>query len=702
MYPLGDNLTRLGTKQVFRTEGKCYFVEHPDIPTTMIINVHLQLSNFLPRNTWLFLLTSLFFFSAQPINAQEDVSRAIQHYQDGEMALLKKNYNKAIRSFEKALKIKPDLRAAQRGIGLCHALENRYKLALSQYLNIIEKDPRFSRVLYYQVAEAYYRIGEYTTAIFYFDKFDQLQDVPLVEFTVNGEKEQALEEELLARLPSAIEACQVSQDSSTFQNEVYVYNMGNAINSRFDEYFPFLSNDQRMLFFTKRRGVGDDENLFVSHFENNRWRNTQSVGEPFNTEKNEGMSTMVRDGRKMFFTACNREEVLGPCDIWEARVNVDVVESVSPLSGASNSDKWESQASISCDGRTLYFASNRPGGYGGTDIWYSRLTADGYWSEPINMGPPINTEKDEESPFITNDGKALYFCSIGHLGRGDQDIFMSRKDGVGKWTNPVNLGPKVNTAYRELGFFLSADGRTGYFASDRPGGFGGMDIYVVELTEALTSDPMTFVEGYVRDSLTGKGLPVRVQFAGRESLLTEEDGRFFLCLPANSFLPIGIDETDYRPYDQNYDIPEWDNKSFYPLDILLVPNFLPPPAADTSLREPMEPRKISLTKRYFHTVYFQFDSDDVNYEEIPALQDFADRVQNKDIIRVEINGYADDIGEDQYNLELSERRAKKIALFLMERGIPVSRISMKGYGEIRDDRPNQQNRRVELKVFTKE
>lgn len=634
---------------------------------------------------------------------QDNMGQAIKHYQNGEKALLEKKYNRAIRSFEKALKIKPDLRAAQRGIGLVHALNNRYKLALSQYLAIIENDPRFSRVLYYQIAEAYYRIGEYTTAIFYFDKFDQLQELPLYEFSVNGEKERALELELLEKLPSAIQACQVSQDSSTFQTDVRVYNLGNSINSRFDEYFPFLSNDQRLLFFTKRRGYRSDENLHVSIFENDRWRSSQQVGEPFNTDLNEGMSTMVRDGRKMFFTACNREEVLGPCDIWQASVQSTTITDVRPLQGASNSDQWESQASISCDGRILYFASNREGGYGGTDIWYSRLTEDGLWSAPINMGPTINTDKDEESPFITNDGNTLYFCSIGHLGRGDQDLFMSRQLTAGEWTDPINLGPEINTAYRELGFFLSADGRTGYFASDRPGGYGGMDIYAVKLSESLTADPVTFVEGYVTDSITGEGLTTRVYFPGQSSILTEPDGRFFLCLPAKSLLLIGIDEEAYRPYDQSFDIPEWDNKTFFRIDIPLVPINLPEPPPDTVRKETTIPdRKISMTKRYFHTIYFQFDSEDVNYEEIPKLQDFVDQIQDKEIIRVEINGYADDIGEDQYNLQLSERRAKKIALFLMERGIPVSRISMRGYGEIRDDRPKGQNRRVELKVFTKE
>ena len=170
------------------------------------------------------------------------------------------------------------------------------------------------------------------------------------------------------------------------------------------------------------------------------------------------------------------------------------------MDGYANSEKWESQASISCDGSLLFFASNRKGGLGGTDLWMSTRQADGSWSDPKNLGPKINTELDEEAPFITNDGKTLYFSSTGHLGMGEQDLFMSRLDDKGNWMAAINLGEPINTASRELGFFLSADGKTGYFSSNRKGGMGGMDIYKFELSEYLYAEPITFVEGFVKDS----------------------------------------------------------------------------------------------------------------------------------------------------------------------------------------------------------
>ncbi|MBK8653061.1 MAG: PD40 domain-containing protein [Haliscomenobacter sp.] len=250
-----------------------------------------------------------------------------------------------------------------------------------------------------------------------------------------------------------------------------------------------------------------------------------------NSAFNEGMSTLVRNGRHMYFTACNRPEVRGPCDIWEADLEKEEIKRVAALEGNPNTDQWESQAAISCDGSTLFFASNRPEGQGGTDIWTSNKLPGGEWSNPVNLGPQINTPLDEEAPFISNDGTALYFSSTGHLGIGDQDIFVSFKDQHGNWTTPMNLGPKINTPHRELGFYLSADGKTGYFASDRPGG-GGMDIYRVELYEELYSQPITYTEFQVRNSRTGEPIATRVAFGDdRQPLHTDSSGRFFCACP---------------------------------------------------------------------------------------------------------------------------------------------------------------------------
>ena len=669
----------------------------------------------------LFYLFPLFLFFCIPkLPAQYSLEMASNLVLEGEIALLQKKYNKALRLFNKALKIKPDLRAAQRSIGLCYDLQNNPVMALRWYLEVIEHDPFFSRVLYYQIGEAFYKIGEYDRAVFYFDKFDFLQSENDTKFTVNGEKERLIEQDLTAQLEDAIRACQVSMDSVSFRDNVQVLNLGFNINTRTDEYFPFLSNNQRILFYTKRKGTDKDENLYVSIQDKRGWKKGTELGPPLNSDKNEGMSTMVRDGRTMYFTACYRENVQGPCDIWEATVDGTFVKDVHPIQGDSNTPAWESQAAVSCDGRTLYFASmwDGPGHQGGSDIWYAKKLPNGLWGKPTNMGPKINTPKDEESPFITNDGRTLYFCSTGHLGLGGADIFMSMVNSKEAWTMPINLGPAVNSPYEEIGFFMSADGRTGYFASDRPGGYGGLDIYKVLLSEELTSEPITFVEGFVKDEYSGIDIYTLVTLDSTEYIRTDRTGRFFLCLPANSALRTNISVDEYHPFEKYFLIPESDNKSFYQLDLNLRP--LKEPAPMIKALEPEEPEKpkkepslrdttraeaaprMRTLERYSYTVLFKFDTDEIENNEIANLEAFIRSLRGKDIQRIEINGYADDIGEDRYNLQLSEDRAKKIALYLYEKGFVISKIAMRGYGEVYNDQPKFLNRRVELKVFALE
>lgn len=665
-------------------------------------------------------LIPLFLFIAQaPLPAQESRELASNLVLEGEVALLKKKYRKAMRLFDKALRIKPDLRAAQRAIGLCYDLQNNPAMALKYYLDVIENDPWFSRVLYYQVGEAYYKLGEYDQAIFYFDKFDYLQAENDNRFTVNGEKERLLEQDLAAGLEDAIRACQISMDSISFRKEVKVLNMGSKINTRFDEYFPFLSNNQRVLFYTKRRGGDEDENLYLSVQDQRGWSKGMELGSPLNSEQNEGMSTMVRDGRTMYFTACYRDNVQGPCDIWEATVEGTLVRDVHPIQGECNTPAWESQAAVSCDGRTLYFASmwEGPGHQGGSDIWYSKKLPSGLWGPPQNMGPKINTPDDEESPFITNDGRTLYFCSTGHLGLGGADLFMSMANKNGDWSMPVNLGPGVNSPYEEIGFFMSADGRTGYFASDRPGGYGGLDIYRLLLSEELTSEPITFVEGFVKDAVTDQDISTLVRLDSTDYIRTDRSGRFFLCLPANTALLTRVEVEDYHPFRKYFLIPESDNRAFHTLNLDLRPVNAPAPLvddADPTAKKEKKPRRevaydttraepaprMRTRERYTHSILFKFDSDEIERNELTSLDDFIRQIKGKEIQRIEINGYADDIGEDHYNLQLSEDRAKKIALYLYEKGFVISKISMRGYGEILNERPKYLNRRVELKIFT--
>jgi outer membrane protein OmpA-like peptidoglycan-associated protein/tetratricopeptide (TPR) repeat protein len=641
----------------------------------------------------------LLFFFTQSLVAQN--TAAVEYYRAGEIALLEEKPKKALRSFKRAIKENPDLAAAYRGMGVACEMLNEYEQAVNHYEEVLAIDSMFSRLLYFQLGEVYYKIGESERALELFKKYKDLQEVDLVNFSLNGDKEVAMEEEVVDKVDGNIRAVHITLDPERFKQIEAVENLGPAINSGLDEVFPFLSNDQMLLFFTQRNINRNDENLLFSEWDNGRWKKGSSVGSSFNTGSPEGMSTFVRDGKLMYFTACQRETVMGYCDIWEAQVEGTSIRNVKALNGDANSPRWESQPSISCDGSTLYFASKREGGYGGTDIWYSNRDADGYWSRPKNLGPRINTSLDEEAPFITNDGQALYFSSTGHLGMGEQDIFVSYLDENGIWGEPQNLGPPVNTAYREFGFFLSADARTGYFASNRPEGEGGMDIYKFQLTEGLYAEPITYAEGYVTDSLTREGLSTKVFIDGREAVKTTQEGRFFLCVPAKDTLRISVKVDQYLPYYRTIAIPDWDNRNFFPINIKmrpirdLQPKSPPPPPKDT-----IAPPRIRQRKHYTHTILFEFDSDQVSPDEFDKLVDFVDKVAEKEILRIEIIGYADDVGTEQYNLELSENRAKKIGLYMIERGIPSDQLYREGRGEVVNNRPKEENRKVELKIYT--
>lgn len=657
----------------------------------------------------IFLIIFYIGFQCFSLNGQYtvDAQKAISLYRKGEEALLKNKYKTAIQYFKLALKLQPDLVAAERGMGLSYEGLNNWYEARQIYASIIEKAPQFSRLLYYQIGELYYKEGNYRRAISYFEQFERLQGLPLVQFTVNGEKEALLENEILKKLPITFQACRMALDSSHLATQSNVLNVGSAINTNADEYFPFITNDQYLLLYTKRKNENKDEDLYIATSDENReWSNGSSFDNQINTIYNEGMSTLVRDGRTLYFTACNRPGIMGPCDIWTGQVQNGQVREVKAILDHPNSESWESQACISCDGRVLYFSSNRPGGLGGTDIWVSVKQKDGTWSNPSNLGAPINTDKDEESPFISNDGNRLFFSSTGHIGFGGQDIFMSTFDKYRGWSNAFNLGPKINSPFEDLGFVLTADGLSGYFASDRPGGFGGMDIYKVNLQSQLRGDLITYVYGSIRDSLTGNPVKANINSTTFPLIQVDNQGRFFLCVPANTSFPLQITHPEYYTQQLVKVIPEWNNRKFYSLKILLVPlkASLPevenPAPADTT--PPLSSNRFKELKRYYHSLYFQFDSDIMELNEKEKLEAYIAGIPAKSVQRVEINGYADDVGDFKYNLDLSEKRAKVVSLLLLEKGIEISRISLKGHGEIKDDRPKPLNRRVEIKITTLE
>lgn len=658
-----------------------------------------QKLNFMAR----FLVGLLLMLAYGSVSAQViQPTDAVGYYKAAEESLLAGNEEQALRLFRKAIKAKPDFNAARRGIALCLELDRDYEGAALQYEQILKQDSLFSRAMYFKTGEAFYKSGMPERALHYFRQFESFQKWSVDTFSLNTEREQKLEVDLIRRLPAAIKACEVSLDSIKFINITTVEPLGGNINTRADDYFPFLTNDQQRLYFTRKTDKGD-EDLYESEFSDGVWGRGRPVKD-LNTRKDEGMSTFVRDGRRLFYTVCGREGVHGGCDIWQVEMDKDrAVTSVAPLEGYANSEGWESQAAISCDGQTLYFASNRPGGVGGTDLYVCERQPDGKWGNAVNLGTNVNSKLDEEAPFITNDGQTLYFSSNGHPGMGDQDIFMSWKDKNGRWSVPVNLGPPVNSAFRELGFFLTADGQTGYFASDRPEqSAGGLDIFRFRLDTQLYSQPVTFVEGLVIDSSLEMTVSATVAIRGRPDIEVGRDGRFFICVPAGDTLYTSVRKKFFHPYENAFIIPSWNNRQFYTIELLLHSSFdvpAPGPAipADTSatLEKPESRRRIV---EYQHTVLFPFDKDKMELEEQEKLLAFLKPLQNKDARDIRIVGYSDDVGTDVYNLRLSEERAKQIALVITDIGLKVDHIYMEGKGEVKNAEDKALNRRVEVKI----
>ena len=233
-----------------------------------------------------------------------------------------------------------------------------------------------------------------------------------------------------------------------------------------------------------------------------------------------------------------------------------------------------------------------------------------------------------------------------------------------------------------------------------------MDIYQVQFKEPLYSEPMTFVEGFVKDSITEKPIQTVVKIAERGSIQTDQDGRFFICLPSVSLLHTEASVAGYLPFMRNFNIPVWDNKRFYSLELRLQPNKVSTPVKPNTEPKPADTTvtimKVPKTHRYSKSFIFKFDSDEMEMNEQDKLDAFVATIASKEIQRIEIDGYADDVGDTGYNFELSEKRAKKIALYLVDKGYPVTRIALKGYGEINDDNLKKLNRKVELKIITLE
>lgn len=486
-------------------------------------------------------------------------------------------------------------------------------------------------------------------------------------------------------------------------------NLGASINSEFPEYFPCLTVDQKTILYTRRlpfpeSPVGYNEDFFIAIKKDgdSLWQTSSNLSKPINTENNEGAPSLSPDGQILFFTACEflgdygpQREGLGSCDLFYTLKSGNTWERPNNLGTKINSIHWETQPSFSSDGKTLYFIRGKKSRSGSRtgDIYTSTLGPNG-WTEPQMLPANINTKMNEESVFIHPDGKTLYFSSDGHPGMGNLDIFISRKDEQGNWSDPINLGYPINTHKNENSLLVSADGKEAYFASDREEGYGGLDLYSFELPEQFKPQAVSYFAGVISDKESKQPLGARFELIDLstgelivESYSNPGNGEFLVSLPVGKDYALNASKPGYLFYSENFSLSDASN---------VIPEKKNVPLQAIKVGE-----SIVLKNIFFETAKYNLVSK--SKIELDKLVTF---LQKNGKVSIEISGHTDSVGNEQANKVLSENRAKAVLDYLIEKGISPERLSAKGYGAENPIASNETekgralNRRTEFKILS--
>jgi len=543
--------------------------------------------------------------------------------------------------------------------------------------------PNYDPKAWYPLAMSFLRQGKYADAARGFEQF--------LSFPTRNEQ---LRQRAVRYAANAHFAAEAINHPVPFEPKP----VGEGINTDAPESLPSLTADGSALVFT--RIVNHQEDFFISFRKaDHSWSTAQPL-EGINSPYNEGAQCISADGRTIVFNVCNSPDGLGSCDIYHSRKSGNLWSRPENLGTPVNSKWMERQPALSADGKTLYFSSDRPGGFGGRDIWRSHLNPGGTWSIPENLGPLINTDGHDDCPFLHADGRTLFFMSDGHPGMGGFDLFTATMDDQGNFGKPKNLGFPINTPANEGALILALDGKTAYYTSDGLDSRGGRntDIFFFEMPPHLRPAPATYVRAIVRDNHTKKLLSANASLYRLsdnkhiQSSNTDEQGTFLFCIPAGVTYALHVESTGYVFHSEHFQpISDAGITAPYILEI----NMHPIPAISNNPSPPMALRN----------VFFATRSAALLPESKAELERLLEFLKANPQVRIEIHGHTDDIGADADNLKLSEQRAKAVCDFLHQNGLPQERLTFKGFGESRPLLPNdtpegrQQNRRTEFIIL---
>ncbi len=610
----------------------------------------------------------------------------------------RKEYNLAIQAYSKT-----DYRNALMHARKASRIDRKFPETLLLIADIYQDIKVFdSSVLFYEKAllldnqtlvsvynilgGLYFRLGRYEESIKSYETFILRQEQHLVEKT-----------SAKTNLKRSAFALKLLTDPVPYQP----INLGDSVNSANDEYINVVSVDDKTLLYTVRSLLVTNktqknykEEFFITTRQNGFWSKGIMFSLASGSVESEGALSISPDGKYLFFTSCHRSDGYGSCDLYFRRKTGEHWSEAQNLGAMINSSRWDSQPNMSSDGRTLYFASNRPGGFGGSDIWKSVLQSNGRWGQPENLGPAINSTDDEMSPFLHYDGQTLYFSSKGHFGLGGSDLFFSRLQDNGQWSEPQNLGYPINTHADEISLVINAEGDVAYISADSPLGKGGYDIYSFNLYKEVRPVAVTYLNGVVKDAVTLKPLQANFELIDLSSSMTvvqsfsdPDNGEFIVVLPSGKDYALHVNKIGYLFYSEH-------------LVVDSVQTGTPPVRIDISLR-PIQIGQAEVLRNIFfaHNSYIIESQSKVELDKLVVL------LKTNPHIKIEVIGHTDNTGSKEYNLELSARRAQSVVNYLVEQGISHQRLSSKGSGDLEPVETNDtaegraRNRRTEFRII---
>jgi OmpA-OmpF porin, OOP family len=610
--------------------------------------------------------------------------KAIELYTQADNYRVRRQYPEAIGLLTEAIEKDKNFMEAYYRLGLVYFNMRTYPKAIEQFEKALSltNDIKKQKVIWFDLGEAYLLEGQYEKAKEILSAFlkNEIMNRPKIE-------------RAKLNLRNAEFAIQNKKENSKYN----LRPLSDTVNRFVMQYFPVLTADQSELIFTRRVGYrdADDEDLVVSRKgASGRWLEPVGISANINGITNEGTATISADGRRLIFTSCAGRDSYGSCDLFETNKIGSEWNTPRNLGTGVNSAAWESQPTLSADGRTLYFVSDRRAGLGQRDIWMSTMDETGLWTKAVNVGPPINSEYDEMSPFIHVNGQSLFFATNALPGFGGYDLYVSERDTAG-WTTPRNIGAPVNNHDDQFSLFITADGGKAYYSHEetRDDGYSVSKIYEVSLPEEnWIQNRSNYVKGVVRDKETKQFLSARIELVdlktNRVISLVESDslkGDYLMVLTSGAEYALYVTKNGYLFKSLNFNYSE-------------VTNF-EPIIVDVELEKVKTGSVVVL-----NNIFFDTDKYELKEKSTPELQKIIRFLNDHPGLKIQISGHTDNVGAVEYNIQLSLRRATSVYQYLIDNGIDKKRLLYKGFGASRPVADNttesgrQLNRRIEVAI----